>query len=111
MAGMEPEGDWYIEAGQGMGACLTMANNMQAYILTDRGTYLSRVDQLELAVAFEGDPALINPYAIIAVSPEKYPDVNHAGIARLIEWVTSARGQTLIEEYRINGKQLFYLFE
>jgi tungstate transport system substrate-binding protein len=84
---------------------------MQAYMLTDRGTYLSRVDRLELAVSFEGDPALINPYAIIAISPEKYPYVNHAGANRLIEWVTSARGQTLIEEYRVNGKQLFHLFE
>ncbi len=109
--GVTPEGDWYVEAGQGMGACLTMANDKQAYVLTDRGTFLSRVDQLELTVQFEGDPALLNPYAIIAVSPEKYPDVNRSGTTQLIEWMTSARGRTLIEEYRINGKQLFHLFE
>jgi tungstate transport system substrate-binding protein len=110
-AGVQPQGAWYIEAGQGMGACLTMANNMQAYVLTDRGTYLSRVDELELTVAFEGDPLLINPYTIIAVSSQKHPQVNAAGVERLIEWVTSSRAQTLIGEYRINGQELFHLFD
>jgi tungstate transport system substrate-binding protein len=110
-AEVEPGGEWYVEAGQGMGACLTMANNMQAYVLTDRGTYLSRVDVLELTVAFEGDPSLINPYAIIGVSPEKHPHVNVAGVERLIDWVTSPRAKTLIAEYRVNGRELFHLFE
>jgi tungstate transport system substrate-binding protein len=110
-AEIEPAGDWYIEAGQGMGACLTMANDKQAYVLTDRGTYLSRVDQLELQVVFEGDPSLLNPYAVIAVNPEKYPDTNQSGAQRFIEWMTSPRGQSLIEAYRINGKPLFHLFE
>ncbi len=87
-----------------------MANNKQAYILTDRGTYLARVDELELTVVFEGDPVLINPYAIIAVNPEKHPHVNRP--ARTPHRVDDVfAGQTLIEEYRINGKQLFHLFE
>jgi tungstate transport system substrate-binding protein len=110
-AGVEPGGDWYIEAGQGMGACLTIANNLQAYILTDRGTYLSRVDQLDLTVVFEGDPLLVNPYAIIMVNPEKHPHVNQEGAEQLVEWVTSVRGQTLIEDYRVNGHVLFQLFD
>jgi tungstate transport system substrate-binding protein len=110
-AEVEPDGKWYIEAGQGMGACLTMANNMQAYVLTDRGTYLSRVDKLELTVTFEGDPLLVNPYAIIAVNPEKHPHVNTTGVERLIEWMTSPRAQALIADYQINGRELFHLFE
>ncbi len=110
-AAVEPSGDWYIEAGQGMGACLTIANNMQAYILTDRGTYLARVDQLELAVAFEGDPLLVNPYAVVIVNPEKHPHVEQTGAEQLVEWITSPRGQKLIEDYRVNGHVLFHLFE
>jgi tungstate transport system substrate-binding protein len=110
-ADVEPKGDWYVEAGQGMGACLTMANNLQAYVLTDRGTFLSRVDDLDLAVAFEDDPLLINPYAIIAVNPQKHPHVNHAGAERLVEWMTSQRARDLIANYRINGRELFHLFE
>ena len=110
-AGVETSGTWYIEAGQGMGATLTMANDKQAYILTDRGTYFSRVDGLELAVAFENDPLLVNPYSIIAIDPEKHPHVNRSGGERLIEWITSPRAQALIEDYRMNGRQLFHLFE
>ena len=88
-----------------------MANNLQAYVLTDRGTYLARVDNLDLTVAFEGDPLLVNPYAILAVSDEKHPHVNKTGAARLIEWMTSPRARDLIAAYRINGRELFHLFE
>jgi tungstate transport system substrate-binding protein len=109
-AGVAPGGDWYIEAGQGMGACLTMANEKSAYILSDRGTYLSRADVLELKVLYEGQPELVNPYAVIAVNPAKHPHVNAAGAVRLIEWLTSPRGQGLIDGYRVNGHQLFHLF-
>lgn len=110
-AAVEPHGAWYVEAGQGMGATLTMANDKQAYILTDRGTYFSRVDGLELAVAFENDPLLVNPYSIIAIDPGKHPHVNRSGGEHLIDWITSPRAQTLIEDYRMNGRQLFHLFE
>ncbi len=111
LAGLEPNGVWYIEAGQGMGACLTMANEKMAYILTDRGTYLARADTLELKVLFEGQAELVNPYAIIAVNPERFRDVNFVDVEQFIEWLTSDRGQTLIDEYRVNGHQLFRLFE
>jgi tungstate transport system substrate-binding protein len=106
-AGVVPQGTWYIEAGQGMGACLTLANDRLAYILSDRGTYLSRADKLDLAILSEGDPLLLNPYALIAINPARYPDLNHAGAARLIEWMTSPRGQALIAAYKVNGQTLF----
>lgn len=110
-AGLVPDGTWYVEAGQGMGACLTMANEMEAYLLSDRGTYLARSPGLDLAILFEGDAALVNPYAIIAIDPERFPGVNSAGAQRLIGWLRSSRGKGLIAEYRVNGQQLFHLFE
>ena len=109
-AGIEPDGAWYVEAGQGMGACLTMAHEMEAYILSDRGTYLARADAIDLDILFEGHEALVNPYAIIAIDPERFPGVNNAGAARLIEWLVSSRGRGLIEGYRVNGHNLFRLF-
>ena len=106
-AGITPQGEWYIEAGQGMGACLTLANDRLAYILSDRGTFLSRADKLDLAILSQGDPLLLNPYALIAINPARYPDLNHAGAAKLIEWMTSERGQALIGAYQVNGQTLF----
>ncbi len=110
-AAVDPAGAWYVEAGQGMGACLTMAREKEAYILTDRGTYLAFAGKFALDVLYEKDPQLRNPYAIIAVSPEKYPDRNHEGARRLIEWMTSTRAKQLIADFKIGGEQLFYLFE
>jgi len=110
LAGVEPQGNWYVEAGQGMGACLTMANEMRGYLLTDRGTYLARANTFELEVLFEGDEELVNPYAIIAINPEKFPGVNAMEVQRLIAWLLSPRGQSLIEDYRVDGHQLFHLF-
>ena len=111
VAGLKPRGAWYVEAGQGMGACLTMAHEMRAYILTDRGSYLARSNTIELEILFEGHQELVNPYAIIAINPKRFPGVNSAGVQRLIEWLLSPRGQGLIEEYRVNGHHLFHLFE
>jgi len=111
VAGLEPRGAWYVEAGQGMGACLTMAHEMRAYILTDRGTYLARSNTIELEVLFEGREEFVNPYAIIAIDSKRFPDVNSAAVERLIEWLLSSRGQSLIEQYRVIGHQLFHLFE
>jgi tungstate transport system substrate-binding protein len=107
-AGLTPAGSWYLEAGQGMGACLLLANEKNAYVLTDRGTYLSRADRLEIRVLHEGDPALMNPYAVIAVSPERRRGGNHEGAQRLVRWLTSADAQRRIEQFRVNGHQLFH---
>ena len=107
-AGIEPEGSWYREVGQGMGKVLQMADQLQAYTLTDRGTWLAYTGRLDLEIAHQGDPSLYNPYGIIAVSRERYPDINHAAATRLIEWITDPqRGQKLIGDFRLKGKQLF----
>jgi len=98
---------WYIEAGQGMGKVLQMAGEMDAYTLTDRGTWLAYASKSPLSIAFEGDELLFNPYGIIAVNPQKYPDVNNKGATALIKWITSAKGQKLIGAYKIAGKVLF----
>jgi tungstate transport system substrate-binding protein len=107
-AALTPSGRWYKEAGQGMGAVLTMADNLQAYALADRGTYLAMRDKLSLRILVEGDPRLFNPYGIIAVNPKKFPYVNYDGAMRLIAWFTSAEGQELIASYKIGGEVLFF---
>ncbi|MFQ6014832.1 MAG: substrate-binding domain-containing protein [Anaerolineae bacterium] len=109
-AGIEPEGDWYVLAGQGMGAVLTMAQERQAYTLTDRGTYLTRNSTgLELAVLVEGDPILFNPYGVIAVNPEKYPAVRYDLAQKFMAWLTSLETQKRIAQFGREefGQQLF----
>jgi tungstate transport system substrate-binding protein len=107
-AGLKPSGGWYKEAGQGMGAVITMAENLAAYTLTDRGTYLAMADKISLEVLVEGDPCLFNPYGIIAVNPERHPHVNYTGALAYIAWITSREGQELIGGFRRNGQLLFH---
>jgi tungstate transport system substrate-binding protein len=107
-AGLRPSGDWYIEAGQGMGAVLIMADEKQAYTLADRGTFISFGDKVDLVVLSEDDSALHNPYGIIAVNPQRHQHVRHKEATEFIQWITSDEGQKLIGEYRINGRQLFH---
>jgi tungstate transport system substrate-binding protein len=106
-AGIKPHGDWYREAGQGMGKVLQMASELQAYTLTDRGTWLAMSDKLPLKIQVEGDPGLFNPYGIIAVHPGRYPDINYQGAMEMITWITSKAGQSLIGNYQVHNKQLF----
>jgi len=110
-SGVEPLGGWYTEVGQGMGPCLLMATEKQAYVLADRGTFLAMRDGLDLAIAFEGDPELQNPYALIAVNPAKHAGIRHSGAETLIRWMTSPRGRALIAEFRVGGEPLFRLFD
>jgi tungstate transport system substrate-binding protein len=98
---------WYIEAGQGMGKVLQMAGEMEAYTITDRGTWLAYMNKTPLSIVFEGNPILFNPYGMIAVNPEKYPDTNTKGAQAFIDWMTSAEGQALIGNFKISGKVLF----
>lgn len=105
--GLKPEGKWYMSAGQGMGEVLMMAGDMGAYTLTDRGTYVAYRDKIELPILMQGDPRMFNPYGIIAVNPKKYPDINYKGAKELIDWMTSAEGQKLIADYKVEGEQLF----
>lgn len=107
-AGITPDGPWYKEAGQGMGAVITMTNDMLGYTLADRGTYIAMKDSIDLTVVFEGDPALFNPYGIIAVNPELHDHVNYDGAMALVNWIVSAEGQKLIESFTKGGDQLFY---
>jgi tungstate transport system substrate-binding protein len=105
---LAPQGEWYVEAGQGMEACLVMAAEKQAYILTDRGTYLAAVDPKQLALLYDGDPILLNPYSLIEVSPKRYPELNHDGAKRLIAWFTSPETQMRIANYQVKGNRLFH---
>jgi len=107
-AGLSPEGRWYREVGQGMGAVITMSDDMQAYTLADRGTYLSMKSKIALQVLVEGDPELFNPYGIIAVNPAKHPHINYEGAMRFIAWITSPEGQNIIGAFQKEGQVLFY---
>ena len=107
-AGLQPAGGWYKEAGQGMGAVITMAENLQAYTLADRGTYLAMVDKISLQVLVEGDRELFNPYGVIAVNPERHPHVKYRDAMQYIDWITSPEAQELIGGYRRNGQVLFH---
>lgn len=106
-AGLEPSGEWYREAGQGMGKVLQIAGELDAYTLTDRGTWLAYRDKLPLRILFEQDPKLFNPYGVIAVDPQRYPDVNYTGAMTFIGWLTSPEGQRMIADYRIHDQLLF----
>ncbi|RKX86244.1 MAG: tungsten ABC transporter substrate-binding protein [Spirochaetes bacterium] len=107
-AGVIPAGKWYKEAGQGMGAVITMANDMQGYTLSDRGTYLALRDKIDLAVLVEGDPKLFNPYGVIAVNPAIHDGINYEDAMRLIAFLTSGEGQSIIKNFQKNGEKLFY---
>lgn len=106
-AGIKPHGKWYREAGQGMGRVLQMTGELQAYTITDRGTWLFMKSKLPLKVLVQGDPRLFNPYHVIAVNPGRYPDINYKGAMYFITWITSRPGQSLIAKYRVNSMQLF----
>jgi len=107
-AGVEPRGAWYVVAGLGMGEVLLLADDRRAYTLTDRGTYLAFRERLELAVLVEGDPALFNPYTVMAVNPKRHPHVNHAAAMRLISWLTSPEGQKRIGGFTKKGRRFFH---
>jgi len=98
---------WYIEAGQGMGATLTMAGEMGAYTLVDSGTWYAFIDKVDLKVVERGDRDLLNPYGVIAVNPAKYPNIHYNAAMAFVNYITSPEGQKLIGGYKKNGYQLF----
>jgi tungstate transport system substrate-binding protein len=110
-AGIEPSGDWYQEAGRGMGDVITMADQQQAYTLADRGTFLSMMDKISITILHHNDEMLFNPYGIIAVNPEKYPHVKYEEAMSLIEWFISEEAENLIKSYTVKGQQLFHTYE
>lgn len=109
LASINAKGDWYQETGQGMGNTLTIASELQAYTISDRGTYLSRKHALDLQMLVEGDPMLFNQYGIIAVSPERNSRVNQDLANRLVEHILREETQQAIADFGIDnfGEPLF----
>jgi tungstate transport system substrate-binding protein len=101
-------GLWYKEIGQGMGAALNMASASNAYVLSDRGTWLAFKNRGDLTVLVEGDKRLFNQHGVMLVNPAKHPTVKKEAGQRFIDWLISPEGQTAIGGYKINGEQLFY---
>ncbi|MGB3209425.1 MAG: extracellular solute-binding protein [Desulforhopalus sp.] len=103
---------WYQSIGQGMGKTITYAEEKQAYTMTDRGTYIKykygKTPAVELDVLCEGGTDLANPYGIIPVNPAKHPHVQSELAMQFVDWIISDKGQKLIGDYRLEGKQLFY---
>jgi tungstate transport system substrate-binding protein len=107
-AGVDPGSTWYLEAGQGMGTVLQMAHEKLAYTISDRGTYLAYRPKIDLIIISEGDPALYNPYGVIAVNPARHPQVNYVKAMALIGWLTSPECQKMIGQFTKGGEVLFY---
>jgi tungstate transport system substrate-binding protein len=101
-------GPWYRETGSGMGPALNTASSMNAYILADRGTWLSFKNRGDLAVVVEGDTRLFNQYGVILVNPARHPHVKKELGQGFIDWILSDEGQRTIADYKIGGEQLFY---
>jgi tungstate transport system substrate-binding protein len=102
-------GSWYKESGHGMGATLNTASALDAYVLSDRGTWLALKNNLgDLAIVVEGDKRLFNQYGVILVNPAKHPGVRRDLGQQFIDWLISTEGQNAIASYKINGQQLFY---
>lgn len=111
LAGIDPvegRGQWYREVGQGMGPALNTAAAQNAYILADRGTWLSFRNRQDLKILVEGDTRLFNQYGVMLVNPQRHPQVKAADGQRFIDWILSPAGQQAIASYRINGEQLFF---
>lgn len=101
-------GSWYRETGSGMGATLNVAVGMQAYVLTDRATWISFKNKSNFDIVFEGDKNLFNQYGVILVSEDKCPRVNTQYGQIFIDWLLSEAGQDAIAKYHVNDKQLFF---
>ncbi len=111
MAGIDiatEKGPWYRDTGQGMGPALNTTAAMNAYILADRGTWISFKNRGELAIAVEGDKRLFNQYGVMLVNPAKHPNVKKDLGQAFVDWVISPEGQKTIAEYKIGGEQLFF---
>lgn len=108
LTGLEPKGKWYTSVGQGMGAVLRIADDKQAYTLSDRGTQIAYSDKITLQVKFEGNPKLFNPYHVMAVNPKKHKHVRYNLAKKYINFVTGEEGQSIINNFRKAGQQLFY---
>ena len=102
------KGDWYREIGQGMGAALNMASSSNAYLISDRGTWLAFKNRGELAILTEGDKRLFNQYGVMLVNPAKHSGVKARDGQAFIDWLIAPAGQTAITDYKVGGEQLFF---
>jgi tungstate transport system substrate-binding protein len=102
------KGSWYKEIGQGMGAALNTASASNAYVLSDRATWINFKNRGELGIVVEGDQRLFNQYGVILVNPEKHKHVKKEAGQAFIDWLVSAEGQKAIADYKVNGQQLFF---
>ena len=105
---ISPSQTWYKETGSGMGPALNTASAMNAYILTDRATWLSFKNRGDLAILVQGDPKLFNQYGVMLVNPERFPQVKKVLGQTFIAWLISKDGQSAIASYKIDGEQLFF---
>lgn len=103
-----PTGNWYLAVGQGMGIVLRIADDKEAYTLTDRGTYLAYKDKMRLKVLFENDEALFNPYHVIMVNPKKHSHTKIDLARKYSEFIRGEEGQSLIRNFKVNGELLFH---
>ena len=108
LAPWERSGTWYRELGAGMGRTLNTASALEAYALTDRGTWLGFANKGNLEVLVEGDPALYNPYGVILLDPARFPHVKAEEGQAFIDWLLSRDGQTAIASFKVDGQQLFF---
>ena len=102
------KGDWYREIGQGMGAALNMASSSNAYLISDRGTWLAFKNRGDLAILTEGDKRLFNQYGVMLVNPAKHSGVKARDGQAFIDWLIAPAGQTAITDYKVGGEQLFF---
>jgi tungstate transport system substrate-binding protein len=105
---IEPAGDWYLSIGKGMGDTVNTANEMLGYTLADRGTFIKMEKNINLEIVIEGAAELLNPYGVIPVNQEKHADVNYEGAEAFAEFITSAEGKAIINNFVLEGKQLFF---
>jgi tungstate transport system substrate-binding protein len=102
------KGAWYRDVGQGMGPALNTANSMNAYILSDRASWLAFKNRGDLTILVEGDKRLFNQYGVALVNPQKHPNVKKELGQTFVDWLVSPSGQKAIARYKINGEQLFF---
>ena len=102
------KGPWYRDTGQGMGPALNTASSMNAYILSDRATWLAFKNRGDLAILVEGDKRLFNQYGVILVNPDRHPSVKRADAQAFIDWLLSPEGQKVIADYKVGAQQLFF---
>ena len=108
-ASITPTGEWYLEAGRGMGEVIVMAGEREGYTMSDRGTYIAYAQKTPLQIVVEGDKGLFNPYGVIMVNPARHSHVKVDLARKFLDYLTSGQAKLLITGFRKGGKQLFYV--